>query len=82
MQRLLLKNLVIKKKDGSDSRKTKLLLTELGKSTLNKTTKIEKMFNQQIAQNLEDTVEVDKLIEIFTKQISGSKTLQKISTRE
>lgn len=82
VQRLLLKDLVIKKKDGSDSRKTKLLLTELGRSTLIKTTKIEKMFNQQIAQNFEDTIEVDKLIEIFTKQIFGSKTLQKISTRE
>ncbi|CDX66469.1 MarR family winged helix-turn-helix transcriptional regulator [Leuconostoc citreum] len=82
VQRLLLKNLVVKEKNSSDSRKTNLMLTDLGRSTLNKTIEIEKIFNQQIAQNFENTIEVDKLIEIFTKQISGSKTLQQISTRE
>lgn len=82
VQRLLLKNLVVKEKNISDSRKTNLMLTDLGRSTLNKTIEIEKIFNQQIAQNFENTIEVDKLIEIFTKQISGSKTLQQISTRE
>ncbi|ADG39661.1 MULTISPECIES: MarR family winged helix-turn-helix transcriptional regulator [Leuconostoc] len=82
VQRLLLKNLIIKEKNGSDSRKTNLVLTELGKQTLNKTTIIENQFNHQIAQNFENTIAIDKLIDIFTKQISGSKTLQQISTRE
>lgn len=82
VQRLLLKNLIIKEKNGSDSRKTNLVLTELGKQTLNKTTIIENQFNHQIAQNFENTIAIDKLIDIFIKQISGSKTLQQISTRE
>lgn len=82
VQRLLLKNLVVKEKNSSDSRKTNLILTDLGRSTLNKTTEIEKFFNQQIAKNFENTIEVDKLIAIFTKQVLGSKTLQQISTRE
>lgn len=82
VQRLLLKNLIIKEKNGSDSRKINLVLTELGKQTLNKTTIIENQFNHQIAQNFENTIAIDKLIDIFTKQISGSKTLQQISTRE
>lgn len=82
VQRLLLKNLVVKEKNSSDSRRTDLILTDLGRSTLNKTIEIEKIFNQQIAKNIENTIELDKLIAIFTKQISGSKTLQKISTRD
>ncbi|MBS0941876.1 MULTISPECIES: MarR family winged helix-turn-helix transcriptional regulator [Leuconostoc] len=82
VQRLLLKKLIVKEKNSSDSRKTNLMLTDLGRSTLNKTIEIEKIFNQQIAKNFENTIEVDKLIEIFVKQISGSKTLQQISTRE
>ncbi|MGR8825931.1 MarR family winged helix-turn-helix transcriptional regulator [Leuconostoc mesenteroides] len=82
IQRLLLKKLIIKQKDLTDSRKNNILITEKGVNVLIEATKIEKKFNNNILEKLENIITVDELIHILTKQIENSKTLNKIKIRE
>ncbi|MGL4382907.1 MAG: MarR family winged helix-turn-helix transcriptional regulator [Bacilli bacterium] len=81
IQRLITKELIVKEVAHYDSRKVNLSLTTLGLDVLSKANYIEHDFNLLISNNIKDLIDVEVLIKVLRKQISNSKSLEKINNR-
>ncbi|WP_436884044.1 MarR family winged helix-turn-helix transcriptional regulator [Mammaliicoccus sciuri] len=82
VNRLVYNGFVFKSMAIDDQRKSVLHLTMKGRKIVTKIKQIEHDFNSIIYTSITEDNSIDKLIELFTAQIDGTESLEKIKKRK
>lgn len=82
VERLILKELIVKKKNVVDTRVLNIYITSKGRRLFEKASTIENEFNMQIKDTLDDEVLINKLITVLNRQVEGTKTFKQINLRK